>query len=63
MGTRLPLKLYRVVATGGNRHYWENASQTFTALKHAEAKIEQFRARGAEMKMYEGDVVWREVDC
>ena len=59
---RLPKRLWRVVATGGQRHYWEAASKQYSREEYARDKAAEYLRRGAtEVKIYYTDPVWVEV--
>ncbi|MEV0267741.1 hypothetical protein AB0H43_03115 [Hamadaea sp. NPDC050747] len=59
---RLPRILWRVAATGGQRHYWEPASRTYTREDYARDKAESYRRQGAtEVRVYRAEVTWEDV--
>ena len=59
---RLPRTLWRVVATGGARHYWEPASMTYAREDWARAKAQQYLDRGAlEVRIYRSEQTWEDV--
>jgi hypothetical protein len=60
---QLPKTLWRVVATGGSRAYWEPASRTYAQLGWAERWAVECRARGATVvKIFRADVEWHEIE-
>lgn len=62
MTNRLPRVLWRVVATGGTRHYWEPASRTYTREDYARDKAAHYLARGATAaRVYRAEPVWEDV--
>lgn len=58
---RLPKVLWRVVATGGKRHYWEPASKLYAREDWARDKADTYRNQGAEVRVYRAEPVWEDV--
>lgn len=62
MSTRLPTTLWRVVATGGTRAYWEPASKTYAAYGWAARKAADYRRQGAAtVEIFRADLDWQPV--
>ena len=60
--TRTPKSLWRVVATGGRREYWEPGSRTYASRGWADARATNYRERGAtDVRIYRADLEWRDV--
>lgn len=59
---RLPATLWRVLATGGKRQYWEGASKTYTTGEWARDKARTYFQQGAsDARVYRGDLTWVDV--
>lgn len=60
---RLRETIWRVLATGGQRHYWEPASKTYATLGWAQAKAAEYRSRGAtKVEIHQGTITWEKVE-
>lgn len=62
MSNRLPRVLWRVVATGGRRAYWEPASKTYAREYDARSRAGTYRRQGAtEVRVYRAEIDWKDV--
>lgn len=60
---RLPKEIWRVVAVGGNRRYWEAGSRNYSTEAMARGQADFiYRRRGAtEIHIFRADLNWVEV--
>jgi hypothetical protein len=64
VSNRLPKTLWRIVAVGGTRSYWEPASKTYAQRGWAERKAADYRRQGAaEVRIYRADLDWHEEEA
>lgn len=60
--SRLPKTLWRVLAVGGQRHYWEGGSRQYTSEQWAHDQANVYRRKGAiEVHIFRADLNWVEV--
>jgi hypothetical protein len=61
--SRLPKAIWRVVAFGGKRRYWEPASKTYKSEAWARSAAAEYLKQGAtEVRIFKAELGWVEID-